>query len=176
MPVTARATSSMSPGPEPWAFPLSFAKGLGDHSRYNVTIGSSTSILGPNIPASTKETFISHLASYNMWALQGEQGWAGALCSGWASEEMIPLSTGQETVMFFFSCSKFGVLCFKSAGQALTCFCQRQRFSSVPLVFRISLCCPMSCSLHLSTNNFFNAKPSNDLIPSFVVTRKRNQA
>ncbi|NXA04199.1 ATPF2 factor, partial [Sapayoa aenigma] len=39
--------------------------------RYNVTIGSSTSILGPNIPASTKETFISHLASYNMWALQG---------------------------------------------------------------------------------------------------------
>ncbi|KAM4892184.1 ATP synthase mitochondrial F1 complex assembly factor 2 isoform 2-T2 [Sylvia borin] len=29
------------------------------------------SILGPNIPASTKETFISHLASYNMWALQG---------------------------------------------------------------------------------------------------------
>ncbi|XP_035747347.1 ATP synthase mitochondrial F1 complex assembly factor 2 [Egretta garzetta] len=39
--------------------------------RYNVAIGSSTSILGPNIPASTKETFISHLASYNMWALQG---------------------------------------------------------------------------------------------------------
>ncbi|TRZ17113.1 hypothetical protein HGM15179_010012 [Zosterops borbonicus] len=39
--------------------------------RYNVTIGSSTSILGPNIPASTKETFVSHLASYNMWALQG---------------------------------------------------------------------------------------------------------
>ncbi|NXC18414.1 ATPF2 factor, partial [Corythaeola cristata] len=39
--------------------------------RYNVSIGSSTSILGPNIPASTKETFVSHLASYNMWALQG---------------------------------------------------------------------------------------------------------
>uniref|UniRef100_A0A8D0ES98 ATP synthase mitochondrial F1 complex assembly factor 2 n=1 Tax=Strix occidentalis caurina TaxID=311401 RepID=A0A8D0ES98_STROC len=39
--------------------------------RYNVAIGSSTSILGPNIPASTKETFVSHLASYNMWALQG---------------------------------------------------------------------------------------------------------
>lgn len=63
---------------EPWAFPLGFAKGLGDHSRYNVTIGSSTSILGPNIPASTKETFVSHLASYNMWALQGEWGWAGS--------------------------------------------------------------------------------------------------
>uniref|UniRef100_A0A8C8E8I0 ATP synthase mitochondrial F1 complex assembly factor 2 n=1 Tax=Otus sunia TaxID=257818 RepID=A0A8C8E8I0_9STRI len=39
--------------------------------RYNVAIGSSTSILGPNIPTSTKETFVSHLASYNMWALQG---------------------------------------------------------------------------------------------------------
>uniref|UniRef100_A0A8C6NB53 ATP synthase mitochondrial F1 complex assembly factor 2 n=1 Tax=Melopsittacus undulatus TaxID=13146 RepID=A0A8C6NB53_MELUD len=39
--------------------------------RYNVAIGSSTSILGPNIPASTKDTFVSHLASYNMWALQG---------------------------------------------------------------------------------------------------------
>ncbi|XP_064376164.1 ATP synthase mitochondrial F1 complex assembly factor 2 isoform X2 [Dromaius novaehollandiae] len=39
--------------------------------RYNVAIGSSTSITGPNIPASTKDTFISHLASYNMWALQG---------------------------------------------------------------------------------------------------------
>jgi len=41
-----------------------------------VAIGSSTSILGPNIPASTKETFVSHLASYNMWALQGESGCA----------------------------------------------------------------------------------------------------
>lgn len=39
--------------------------------------------------------------------------------------------------MFFFSCSKCGGLCFKSAGQALTCFCHRQGFSSVPLVFRI---------------------------------------
>ncbi|OXB68768.1 UNVERIFIED_CONTAM: hypothetical protein H355_015114 [Colinus virginianus] len=39
--------------------------------RYNVAIGSSTSIMGPNIPASTRDTFISHLASYNMWALQG---------------------------------------------------------------------------------------------------------
>lgn len=48
-----------------------------------MTIGSSTSILGPNIPASTKETFVSHLASYNMWALQGERGWA--------SEELVPL-------------------------------------------------------------------------------------
>ncbi|XP_024070810.1 ATP synthase mitochondrial F1 complex assembly factor 2 isoform X1 [Terrapene carolina triunguis] len=39
--------------------------------RYNVEIGSSTSILGPNIPARTKDTFTSHLASYNTWALQG---------------------------------------------------------------------------------------------------------
>uniref|UniRef100_G1MZI6 ATP synthase mitochondrial F1 complex assembly factor 2 n=1 Tax=Meleagris gallopavo TaxID=9103 RepID=G1MZI6_MELGA len=39
--------------------------------RYNVAIGSSTSIMGPNISASTRDTFISHLASYNMWALQG---------------------------------------------------------------------------------------------------------
>ncbi|XP_019397481.1 PREDICTED: ATP synthase mitochondrial F1 complex assembly factor 2 [Crocodylus porosus] len=39
--------------------------------RYNVTIGSSTSITGPTIPVSTSETFSSHLASYNMWALQG---------------------------------------------------------------------------------------------------------
>lgn len=39
-----------------------------------MAIGSSTSILGPNIPTSTKETFSSHLASYNMWALQGESG------------------------------------------------------------------------------------------------------
>ncbi|KAI6076555.1 ATP synthase mitochondrial F1 complex assembly factor 2 [Aix galericulata] len=39
--------------------------------RYNVAIGSSTSIMGPNIPASTRDTFSSHLASYNMWALQG---------------------------------------------------------------------------------------------------------
>ncbi|XP_051853706.1 ATP synthase mitochondrial F1 complex assembly factor 2 isoform X3 [Antechinus flavipes] len=39
--------------------------------RYNVKIGSSTNIMGPDIPSKTKETFISHLASYNMWALQG---------------------------------------------------------------------------------------------------------
>uniref|UniRef100_A0A8D0L3V2 ATP synthase mitochondrial F1 complex assembly factor 2 n=1 Tax=Sphenodon punctatus TaxID=8508 RepID=A0A8D0L3V2_SPHPU len=39
--------------------------------RYNVVLSSSTSILGPSIPASTKETFVSHLASYNLWALQG---------------------------------------------------------------------------------------------------------
>uniref|UniRef100_A0A8C0X3W9 ATP synthase mitochondrial F1 complex assembly factor 2 n=1 Tax=Castor canadensis TaxID=51338 RepID=A0A8C0X3W9_CASCN len=39
--------------------------------RYGVEIGSSTSIMGPNIPTKTREVFISHLASYNMWALQG---------------------------------------------------------------------------------------------------------
>ncbi|XP_028562201.2 ATP synthase mitochondrial F1 complex assembly factor 2 [Podarcis muralis] len=39
--------------------------------RYDVVIGSSTSIMGPSIPQRTKDTFVSHLASYNSWALQG---------------------------------------------------------------------------------------------------------
>ncbi|KAJ1071725.1 hypothetical protein K5549_002017 [Capra hircus] len=39
--------------------------------RYGVEIGSSTSITGPSIPARTREVMVSHLASYNMWALQG---------------------------------------------------------------------------------------------------------
>ncbi|XP_033278590.1 ATP synthase mitochondrial F1 complex assembly factor 2 isoform X7 [Orcinus orca] len=39
--------------------------------RYGVKIGSSTSIMGPSIPARTREVLVSHLASYNMWALQG---------------------------------------------------------------------------------------------------------
>ncbi|XP_016045096.1 ATP synthase mitochondrial F1 complex assembly factor 2 isoform X2 [Erinaceus europaeus] len=39
--------------------------------RYDVQIGSSTSIMGPSIPAKTREVLASHLASYNMWALQG---------------------------------------------------------------------------------------------------------
>ncbi|XP_017522196.1 ATP synthase mitochondrial F1 complex assembly factor 2 isoform X2 [Manis javanica] len=39
--------------------------------RYGVEIGCSTSIMGPSIPTRTREVFISHLASYNMWALQG---------------------------------------------------------------------------------------------------------
>ncbi|XP_042293759.1 ATP synthase mitochondrial F1 complex assembly factor 2 [Sceloporus undulatus] len=39
--------------------------------RYNVVIGSSTSIMGPSIPQSTRDVFVSHLASYNFWALQG---------------------------------------------------------------------------------------------------------
>nr|XP_058904879.1 ATP synthase mitochondrial F1 complex assembly factor 2 isoform X3 [Kogia breviceps] len=38
---------------------------------YGVKIGSSTSIMGPSIPARTREVLVSHLASYNMWALQG---------------------------------------------------------------------------------------------------------
>ncbi|XP_069399086.1 ATP synthase mitochondrial F1 complex assembly factor 2 isoform X2 [Ovis canadensis] len=38
--------------------------------RYGVEIGSSTSIMGPSIPARTREVLVSHLASYNMWALQ----------------------------------------------------------------------------------------------------------
>ena len=40
-------------------------------SRYGVEIGSSSSITGPSIPARTREVLVSHLASYNMWALQG---------------------------------------------------------------------------------------------------------
>ncbi|XP_023591316.1 ATP synthase mitochondrial F1 complex assembly factor 2 isoform X2 [Trichechus manatus latirostris] len=39
--------------------------------RYGMEIGASTSIMGPSIPAKTYETLASHLASYNMWALQG---------------------------------------------------------------------------------------------------------
>ncbi|XP_054992905.1 ATP synthase mitochondrial F1 complex assembly factor 2 isoform X3 [Sorex araneus] len=39
--------------------------------RYSVEIGSSTSIMGPSIPPRTREVLASHLASYNMWALQG---------------------------------------------------------------------------------------------------------
>ncbi|XP_019512238.1 PREDICTED: ATP synthase mitochondrial F1 complex assembly factor 2 isoform X2 [Hipposideros armiger] len=39
--------------------------------RYGVEIGFSTSIMGPSIPAKTREVLVSHLASYNMWALQG---------------------------------------------------------------------------------------------------------
>ncbi|XP_052426040.1 ATP synthase mitochondrial F1 complex assembly factor 2 [Carassius gibelio] len=39
--------------------------------RYNVVIGTSTSILGPQIPEETKETFRQHLNSYNFWSLTG---------------------------------------------------------------------------------------------------------
>ncbi|KAM7068338.1 ATP synthase mitochondrial F1 complex assembly factor 2 isoform 4-T4 [Molossus nigricans] len=38
---------------------------------FGVEIGSSTSILGPSIPARTREVLASHLASYSTWALQG---------------------------------------------------------------------------------------------------------
>lgn len=40
-------------------------------NRYNVTIGSSSSILGPDIPEATKDTFKQHLKSYNLWSLTG---------------------------------------------------------------------------------------------------------
>lgn len=40
-------------------------------NRYNVVIGSSSSILGPEIPDVTKETFRQHLSSYNFWSLTG---------------------------------------------------------------------------------------------------------
>ncbi|XP_046889109.1 ATP synthase mitochondrial F1 complex assembly factor 2 [Hypomesus transpacificus] len=39
--------------------------------RYNVVIGSSSSILGPDIPEATKATFHQHLGSYNFWSLTG---------------------------------------------------------------------------------------------------------
>ncbi|KAJ7984700.1 hypothetical protein DPEC_G00357470 [Dallia pectoralis] len=39
--------------------------------RYNVVIGSSTSILGPDIPQTTIDTFRQHLSSYNFWSLIG---------------------------------------------------------------------------------------------------------
>lgn len=39
--------------------------------RYNVVIGSSSNIMGPQIPDETKETFHQHLQSYNFWALTG---------------------------------------------------------------------------------------------------------
>ncbi|XP_014035180.1 ATP synthase mitochondrial F1 complex assembly factor 2 isoform X2 [Salmo salar] len=38
---------------------------------YNVVIGSSTSILGPEIPQATMDTFRQHLGSYNFWSLTG---------------------------------------------------------------------------------------------------------
>ncbi|TRY84001.1 hypothetical protein DNTS_009946, partial [Danionella cerebrum] len=39
--------------------------------RYNVVIGSSSSILGPDIPEETKEKFNQHLNSFNLWSLTG---------------------------------------------------------------------------------------------------------
>lgn len=40
-------------------------------NRYDVTIGSSSNILGPEIPEATKDTFRQHLKSYNFWSLTG---------------------------------------------------------------------------------------------------------
>ncbi|XP_041061725.1 ATP synthase mitochondrial F1 complex assembly factor 2 [Carcharodon carcharias] len=40
-------------------------------NRYNVVIGTSTSILGPNIPKESKQVFEQHFSSYNSWALVG---------------------------------------------------------------------------------------------------------
>uniref|UniRef100_A0A8C1T622 ATP synthase mitochondrial F1 complex assembly factor 2 n=1 Tax=Cyprinus carpio TaxID=7962 RepID=A0A8C1T622_CYPCA len=39
--------------------------------RYNVVIGSSSNIMGPQIPEETKETFQQHLNSYNLWSMTG---------------------------------------------------------------------------------------------------------
>ena len=41
------------------------------HFSYNVVIGSSSNILGPEIPQETNDTFRQHLSSYNFWALTG---------------------------------------------------------------------------------------------------------
>lgn len=67
--------------------------------RYGVEISSSTSILGPSIPARTREALVSHLASYNMWALQGTWCWGlggGADAPGevWGSVPHTPPSLG----------------------------------------------------------------------------------
>ncbi|KAG8542377.1 hypothetical protein GDO81_029909, partial [Engystomops pustulosus] len=40
-------------------------------NRYDVVIGSSTSIMGPDIPDKTRDVFHRHLASYNSWSLLG---------------------------------------------------------------------------------------------------------
>ncbi|XP_053738753.1 ATP synthase mitochondrial F1 complex assembly factor 2 [Synchiropus splendidus] len=40
-------------------------------NRYDVKIGSSSSIMGPEIPEETKDTFRQHLKSYNFWSLTG---------------------------------------------------------------------------------------------------------
>lgn len=40
-------------------------------NRYSVIIGSSCSIMGPDIPEATKDTFKQHLKSYNLWSLTG---------------------------------------------------------------------------------------------------------
>ncbi|XP_043945599.1 ATP synthase mitochondrial F1 complex assembly factor 2 [Protopterus annectens] len=39
--------------------------------RYQVEIGSSSSLMGPKIPVETKNTFHQHLDSYSLWALIG---------------------------------------------------------------------------------------------------------
>ncbi|KAJ3607746.1 hypothetical protein NHX12_024797 [Muraenolepis orangiensis] len=40
-------------------------------NRYNVVIGSSSNILGPEIPKATIDSFRQHLNSYNFWSLTG---------------------------------------------------------------------------------------------------------
>jgi len=40
-------------------------------NRYDVVIGSSSNILGPEIPERTKDIFRQHLKSYNFWSLTG---------------------------------------------------------------------------------------------------------
>lgn len=59
--------------------------------RYGVEIGSSTSIMGPSIPSQTREVLISHLSSYNMWALQGTS-WASVGLEGWVHIDTFLLS------------------------------------------------------------------------------------
>lgn len=39
--------------------------------RYNVVVGQSSNILGPEIPEATKTTFHQHLCSFNFWSLTG---------------------------------------------------------------------------------------------------------
>lgn len=63
--------------------------------RYDVEIGTSTSIMGPSISPHTREVLTSHLSSYNMWALQGTSrvsmglgGWVHSDTSLWSTLRM----------------------------------------------------------------------------------------
>uniref|UniRef100_A0A1A7XRB1 ATP synthase mitochondrial F1 complex assembly factor 2 n=1 Tax=Iconisemion striatum TaxID=60296 RepID=A0A1A7XRB1_9TELE len=40
-------------------------------NRYDVTVGSSSSILGPDVPEATKDRLRQHLSSYNLWSMTG---------------------------------------------------------------------------------------------------------
>lgn len=63
--------------------------------RYNVTIGSSSSILGPQIPEGTREAFRQHLGSFSLWSLTGEARCGHCFGPGagscWAGPDQAPV-------------------------------------------------------------------------------------